>query len=390
MAYTAPYIDETGLHMPSYSDVRDELNNRARQIHGQDLYLDIDSLDYQHNSVFSMFIADSYSFTEIAYQMLSPKYAVGTALDNIVKLNGLTRKKASYSTVTLQLRGNIGTVIHNGIVADLSGVRWLLDDETVTFTSEIMVVSATCEKLGAVEAPANSIKNIITPTRGWLSCNNSERATVGSAVETDLELRTRREKSTEIASVNMIGSLYSALLALDNVKTCQVVENDTNEVDDNNIPGHSVACVVEGGNISEIAQIISQKKGPGCGTYGDITVPVMQITGLTMNISFFRPTEVTVNLEIPIIPSTLFTTDTKAKIKKAIEDYFENIKIGMDIQRGSIITVVSKIIDDVYNPEFKVSLPIMTARENEELSDTDTQISFNEKAVLGELSFIGV
>ena len=42
MAYTAPYVDETGLHMPSYDDVNEELNNRTKQIYGQDLYLNVD------------------------------------------------------------------------------------------------------------------------------------------------------------------------------------------------------------------------------------------------------------------------------------------------------------------------------------------------------------
>lgn len=390
MAYTAPYVDETGLHMPSYDDVNEELNNRTKQIYGQDLYLNVDSLDYQHNSVFSMFISDTHLFTENVSYMFSPKYAVGTMLDNLVKLNGLTRKKASYSTVTLQLKGNIGAVIHGGIVGDSNGVRWILDDDVVTFTAENIVVSATCEKLGAVEAPANSITNIITPTRGWLSCNNSERATVGNAIETDLELRIRRDKSTEIASVNMVGSLYANLLALDNVKTCQVYENDTNETDINGIPAHSVSCVVDGGNMSEIGEVIAKKKGPGCGTYGNTDVSVQQNTGLTMIVHFFRPTEVAVNLQVPIVPLALFTSDTRVKIIKAIEEFFENIKIGMDITRASIISVISKIIEDVYNPEFKVNLPIMTSRENEELADADTSIAFNEKAILGELTFIGV
>ena len=382
MAYTAPYIDETGLHLPSYTDIRDELNNRTRQIFGQDIYLEVDSLDYQHNSVFSMFNADCCSALEAIYYSLSPKYAVGTSLDNIIKLNGLKRKQASYSTVVLKLRGNIGSVIN------LNGVRWLLDNKKVIFTEETMTVSATCEKLGAIEAPANSITNIITPTRGWLSCTNTERAVVGSAVETDLELRTRQSKSTELPSVNMIGSLYSALMSLNNVKTCQVYENDTNFTDDNGIPPHSVACVVEGGNITEIGEIISQKKGPGCGTYGDLTVPVMQLTGLTMDIKFFRPVEVPVYLQIPIIPSSLFTTETGDKIKNTIKDFFENIKIGMDITRGSIMTVLSKMIDDVYNPAFKVDLPILTAREDYELADMDTDILFNEKATYGDVSLI--
>ncbi len=52
------------------------------------------------------------------------------------------------------------------------------------------------------------------------------------------------------------------------------------------------------------------------------------------------------------------------------------------------MTVLSKMIDDVYNPAFKVDLPILTAREGYELADMDTDILFNEKATYGDVSLI--
>ena len=36
MAYFSPYIDQTGMHVPTYADIRDELISMMKQIFGQD------------------------------------------------------------------------------------------------------------------------------------------------------------------------------------------------------------------------------------------------------------------------------------------------------------------------------------------------------------------
>ena len=51
MAYFTPYIDSAGLHIPRYTDIRDQLIEEAKSIFGSDIYVDIDSADYQFISV---------------------------------------------------------------------------------------------------------------------------------------------------------------------------------------------------------------------------------------------------------------------------------------------------------------------------------------------------
>ena len=59
MAYYAPYIDTTGIHVPTYEDIRDDLIASMKQIFGQDIYLDEDSQDYQQISIFAKKIFDT-------------------------------------------------------------------------------------------------------------------------------------------------------------------------------------------------------------------------------------------------------------------------------------------------------------------------------------------
>ena len=85
----------------------------------------------------------------------------------------------------------------------------------------------------------------------------------------------------------------------------------------------------------------------------------------------------------------MYTSDTEQKIIDAISDYFANIKIGTDILRASIIAVVSQVVSDIYDPEFKINLPVLTAETGQTLLDADTDVPFNQKAVLGTLTIVG-
>ena len=59
MAYFPPYIDETGMHIPTYSDIRDDLISSMKEIFGNDIYIDEDSQDYQQISIFAKKIFDT-------------------------------------------------------------------------------------------------------------------------------------------------------------------------------------------------------------------------------------------------------------------------------------------------------------------------------------------
>ncbi len=109
--YQAPYIDEAGLHISSYNDIRDSLLEEMRAIYGNDIYLDNDSQDYQMISAFALMAYDVQQALLLAYNNISPATATGTGLDRVVALNGIRRANASYSTCLVKLTGTAGTTI---------------------------------------------------------------------------------------------------------------------------------------------------------------------------------------------------------------------------------------------------------------------------------------
>ena len=172
MPYFKPYIDETGLHLPSYQDVLDYLNDACRRIFGADIYLEPDSQDYQANAEVADLWADVADLAQYVYNNRSIQFAKGVSVDGLLKINGLKRLKASRSVVVLTCVGTPGTVINNGIVTDsLGDVMWELENTVIPESGSIDVY-ATCRTAGQIFADAGTLTQIVTQTRGWESVTN--------------------------------------------------------------------------------------------------------------------------------------------------------------------------------------------------------------------------
>ena len=92
MSYFSPYINETGIHMPTYEDRLDYLVDAYRSIFGVDSELSASVPDYQLLSVFAKALDDVSALIVQAYNSRNPAYATGEALDLLLPQYGLTRE----------------------------------------------------------------------------------------------------------------------------------------------------------------------------------------------------------------------------------------------------------------------------------------------------------
>ena len=113
MAYFAPYIDETGIHMPTYEDRLQDLCDKYRSIFGQDAALDPAVPDYQLLSVFAKALDDTSAYVLSAYNSRNPAYATGQALDLLLPLYGIVRE-AGESDASVRGRMN-AAIVSRGI-----------------------------------------------------------------------------------------------------------------------------------------------------------------------------------------------------------------------------------------------------------------------------------
>ena len=326
-------VSATGITAPSFADIQAYLQTSYRDIYGSDVVLDNSTQDGQWIGIIAQALNASNSATIAAWNKFSPATAVGVGLSSVVKINGIAREIASYSTVDVTLSASAGQapVITNGSVKDNNGYVWTLPATVMIPTSGSVTVTATCTTIGAIGAGIGTVTTINTPTLGWASVTNMSAAAVGSPVETDATLRVRQTKSTMLPSTSVLDGIIGAIAALDGVTSVAGYENDSDTTDANGIPANSTSLVVEGGDASAIATIIANKKTMGSPTYGTTSETVTDSYGNSQTINFYRPTNVEITGTIALKALTGYTDAIGTGIATAVAAYIQSQSIGSTI-----------------------------------------------------------
>lgn len=329
---TAAYVDATGIHAPSYADILAFLTGQFQAIYGADIVVSNDSQDGQLIGIFALAISDANSAAVAVYNSFSPSTAQGIGLSSMVKINGLARQLPTNSTAPMMIIGTAGTVISRGVVQDTPGNNWALPVSVTIPPEGQIIVTATCQTLGAVTASPGDIARILTVTRGWQSAANIEAAEPGAPVESDAELRIRQSRSTAIPAQTVLEGIVGAVMAVPGVQNCAPYENDTDAVDPvTTLPPHSIAMVVQGGDAVTICETILRKKTPGCFTYGTTRETVEDIYGLPHDIGFFIPAVVQVGVAITLTAKPGYSSLVATAIQDTVAAYINALGSGEDV-----------------------------------------------------------
>lgn len=377
MAYFPPYIDDTGLHIPLYTDVRDNLIEQAKAIFGQDIYLEIDSQDYQYISAIASSIYDAFLLAQLVYNNRSPVSAIGAGLDGIVKINGIKRLQATYSTAVATLIGIAGTQIKNGVVKDINGIKWNLPSDVVIGVNGTLDVTLTCQVPGLIAAQIGEINIIDTPTYGWTSISNTTIAKVGNDVESNSKLRARQAISAAQPSRSILEGLKGAIASLTGVSRSKFYENKTKVTDSYGLPGNSITCIIENGDDNDIAKKIFLKKSPGVNTNGTTTVNVIDNYNDATPISFYRPSYVDIDVVINIKALSNYTSQITDAIINNVVDYLNQVGIGTSLTVSMLWGIALSANSNLMQPNFSIT-SLTAAKHGDTQGTSDIAILFNE------------
>lgn len=339
----APTIDAAGIQTISYTDIYLSLIQSFKDIYGSDIYIDPDSQDGQWLAVLAKGFYDCNQAAAAAFYAFSPNSAQGAGLSSLVKLNGIVRNVASYSTATGDVAGVVGTTIIGGQVQDVNGNLWDLPTPITIPPSGLLSVLITCQTAGDIVAAAGSINRIANPQLGWQSFITTTAATLGSPVETDAQLRMRQQASVAFPASTIKEAIYAAVGNVAGVTRFVVAENDTGVVSVDGIPAHSIAVTAKGGLPQDIVNAIALRKPPGIQTYGSTTLPVVDSHGLTTNVSFFPMIEVPIYYVVTITKLPNYVDTTGALIRTALVDFTNALDIGEDVYASQIAAAASLI-----------------------------------------------
>jgi uncharacterized phage protein gp47/JayE len=401
MGTLAATIDATGISAPDFDDTHQQLKVGYFSIFGSDANLDDDSQDGQLLAIFSRAIFDLNQLAIGTYNSFSPLTAQGNGLASVVKINGLKKLVASNSQAPVTIVGQTGALIEGGLVGDNANLNttWALPAQVTIPESGSIDVTATCTDAGATPAAPGTLTVIKTPTLGWQSVTNANAASPGQPVETDAALRRRQSVSTANPSQTVLEGIRGTLASLTGVGRLAVYENDTDELDANGIPDHSIAVVISGGDATEIAQAIALKKGPGPGTFGTTSEIVIDPQGMPNTIKFFPLTTVPITLHVTIKALTGYVSTTGDALLASLSDFIGGLSIGetsflnrlwvpanLNGDNATDATGLTQAQLDVLSKTFNVT-SIMQARGGGAPAAADVAIAFNEAAMGGVANF---
>ncbi|EPO9553689.1 baseplate J/gp47 family protein [Escherichia coli] len=373
-------VTAEGISAPDYQTILDTLTSYFQQIYGSDAYLEPDSKDGQMVALVALAIHDANNTAISVYNCFSPATGYGAALTSNVKINGIARRGATNSTVDLVLTGTAGTSITNGTVKDTNNVIWRLPASVSIGVGGTVTVTATCSNSGAVAALAGTITTINTPTRGWASVTNPAAATVGAPAETDAELRIRQGQSVALPSLTPFEGVDGAIANVAGVTRHKLYENDTGSTDSNGLPPHSISAIVDGGDVTEIAQTIRGNKGQGTATYGTTSVTVPDTYGNSHVISFSRSTDVPIYGHITLKVFTGYSSQIGVQIQQAVADYINGLTIGDDVVLSRIYSPANLGVVSGGNARYYDIQELLIGKSAGSVAATNIIIAYNESA----------
>lgn len=336
---------------PKPQDVcRSEISVSVQQKRGTSCDVSDGSLIGMMIGIFSEREASLWDLGQAIYSSQDPDTAVGSQQDAVCALTGTRRATAKKSTVLETLTGSPSTVVSyaqakttsTGAIFETTSSSTIValtawaaltvytpgDRRTNASRAYLCITGGTSaasggptttspnitdgtvhwrylgDGTGAVDVNMTSLVadsiialsgdlNLInTPIGGLQSVINVLDAVPGSPEQTDASLRLTRESELQQEGSGTADSIRGKILDVTGVTTCTVYHNESDVVDSNGLPPHSILALVENGLDAAIAQVLFDNVPAGIVTVGTTTVGIVDSQGNTQNMSFTRPTSV--------------------------------------------------------------------------------------------------
>ena len=312
--------------------------------------------------VFASALEEAWEAAYEASVQFDPQKNTGAGQSGTVQLNAITRKAGTKTILTFDLTGTPGVLVPAGaLIASASGETAYALQENVIFPAVVegqrtshTTARGVCTEYGAFDPGPGTVNTIQTPVAGWFNASNTATESIGTAQETDEELRKRQQRSTQLTSYRQIDAIYASVLAVEGVTYCRAYQNATAyPVDDRGIPFKEVAVVAEGGDPAAITDALFLRFPVGVIGHGSISITKYDQQGVGYPISFSRPTPIPVyvNVIVEITNRSEFPDNGIQLIKEAIVAYAqygdtsntEGFPPGEDVIRTRLYTPINSI-----------------------------------------------
>jgi uncharacterized phage protein gp47/JayE len=205
----------------------------------------------------------------------------------------------------------------------------------------------------------------------------------GENIEKDQELRSRYFNSLFEPGSSTLPSVEAAVLNEQDVRDVNIAENTTNSVDAQGRPAHSFEITVRGGDDVDIADAILNEKPAGIQSHGGVTQQVTDDLGVQRDISFSRPTEVTIDVIVDITSTDEFAESGIRQVKDQIITYIGGVLSDNTEEVGLLLgedVIHSEVLAQVMVPAGVLDASVTLRRGNDTFDSDNVTISSGELA----------
>lgn len=378
-------LTDAGFRRPTYAELLDALEHKARELFGTKANLTVRSPLGIFLRIYAWMLNLLFSTLEDVYNSRFIDTAVGSSLYNLGRAIGLRLLGAQKAVGYLTFTGDNGVEVPEGYLAEtVAGEQYItlqsgvISDGSVTLPASAVIAGPDGN------TDENTISVITNPKTGISTVTNTKAFEGGRNTETDAEFRERYYLSVDFAGgVNIDAIVAEIYESVEAVISVTGEENDTDIESESGLPPHSIEIIAYGGLDEEIAAAIYKRKAAGIQTYGNTSVPVITVSGTTYNVHFSRPTPVSVWVEISnLVTDRTFPLDGVEQIKQSIVDFIgANTRGGLGIGQNVICVALPT---EVLKVTGVVDFDLKLSADGETFGWDNIVVSSREKAVTDE------
>ena len=270
---------------------------------------------------------------------------------------------------------------------DVTSTNVLVLSENLTTDTVTSIITFGTVETGDILLPDGVITNIVKADAGLLSVVNQCSYIAGRQEETDAELRQSYADKIFNRSSMMLESIKSAILQnVQGVTSVAPYENPSHEWDEYGRPPHSIEIVVDGGDSTEIAKQILEKKAGGINTFGDVEVVLPGAYDEDITIRFNRPTVIYTwfHLGITLHRNEAIPPNYVDLLREVILENMNALNAGEDVVPQEFVSELYKACSGISYIDVKLFATSDSGQEPTEYPDRSVYITARQRAYTSE------
>lgn len=311
-------VTEQGFIRKTRDEILSDLEEKYKTSLGQDIDLSILSEDGMRMRILADELDSIHQLAEAVFYSNFAHTATGASLDRVLNPLGSERQPAKRSIVALKFSGVNGSFVDVGTICQTGSGLQFITIQSGTISGGFVILNAQALSLDYGingDVAANAITTINNAIAGVDSVTNLEPARGGRSIETDVEYL-NRFLGEGINGGSSAANVQGVLNQIESVLTAIVYENNTDFVDVDGRPPHSMEAVIEGGAPEEIAETLLRNWPGGIESFGSQSATVIDTKGVARTYYFNRPADVLVYVKIDIVRDlTLWVPGSETIVK---------------------------------------------------------------------------